>query len=287
MVLFSLLSYGQTSSEFLVDTNKLWSNLFDTFTGGPPPYYKTTSYVKFSGDTVINSVNYKKVLSTTDSLQNNFIVGGYIREDSTHKVFYYNPMSSTTRLLYDFNAEVGDSVDVGWYLPMPLVVDTIDSVFVYDRYLKRMVLSFQGMSGEIWIEGIGSLCGIFNGGCNFITGTRHELLCYFENDTLKYSNPDYPYCYYNTVGIDKHENDGIQVDLFPNPVTSFSTFNIYGYKNKECVLEIFNATGQKTNNFLINDDKLIINRRDFSPGIYFYRLITPDGEFVNGKFVVK
>lgn len=36
LILFSLFSYGQMT-KMLVDTNKLWSNLWDNHTGGPPP----------------------------------------------------------------------------------------------------------------------------------------------------------------------------------------------------------------------------------------------------------
>ena len=210
-----LVSYGQIT-EVLVDTNKLWSNLFDTHTGGPPPYYLSTTFIKFSGDTVINGTYFKKVLATKDSLLSNFFNAGYIHEDSMNKVLYYSPYYSSIRLLYDFNAKVGDTIDIGYSTPIPLVVDTVDSIFIYNQYLKRMVLSLHGSSGEQWIQGIGSLCGVLNSGAYFTVGAFHELLCYYENDTLKYSNPAYTNCYYNTVGVNnifpvKHE-----VCLYPN-----------------------------------------------------------------------
>lgn len=274
--------------EMLVDTNKLWSNLFDTHTGGPPPYYMLTSFVKFSGDTVINSINYKKVLVSQDSLQNNYFINGYICEDSTHKVYYRSKQDTTNYLLYDFNVKVGDTVNLEWWIQMQLVVGIVDSVFVYDKYLKRIILSPNGgNTGEEWIEGIGSLCGVLNSGGYFISGTKHELLCYFEHDTLKYSNPAYPYCYYNTVGLDDQDQHGTEVSLFPNPVTSNSTLLIENMNGKDFNLNIFNLMGKKIKSLNISDNRVLIHKDDFVPGIYFYRIICSPSEVFTGKFIVE
>lgn len=281
------VSFGQVS-EMLVDTNKTWSNLFSTYTGGPPPYYMTTTFVKFSGDTVINSAHYKKVLSSQDSLQNNYFVTGYIYEDSTGKVFYQTLNDTTIRMLYDFNVEVGDTVDIdSFFLPLELIVDTIDSVFIYNRYLKRIVLSNVNCPFEEWIEGIGSLCGVLNVGCSGVVGTIDELLCYYENDTLKYSNPAYPHCYYNTVGLDNPVQSTTEVSLFPDPVNSTSTLLLKNMPGKGFNLDIFDLMGKKIKSINISDNRVLINRNDFDPGIYFYRVTVTPSEVFLGKFIVK
>lgn len=246
----------------------------------------TTTFVKFSGDTLINSNHFKKVLVSNDSLQSNYVLAGYIHEDSTNKVFF-RYLDSTIRLLYDFNVKVGDSIDIGLYTPIYLVVDTIDSVFIYNKHLKRFILSYYGWSGEQWIEGIGSLCGVLNSGNYFVVGTKHELLCYYENDTLKYSNPNYANCYYNTVGIDNFESGRTRVNLFPNPVTSTSILSIENKHNKDYLIEIYNVKGVNIKTFVIINDKLFIHKNDFVPGFYFYRLIAPETDIITGKFIIK
>jgi len=288
LMLFSLYSYGQIT-EMLVDTNKIWSNLFSTHTGGPPPYYKLTTFVKFSGDTIINSNHYKKVLTSQDSLQSNYIVSGYIREDSSNKVFYRKSHDSTIRLLYDFNVKVGDTVNIGWsYFPMKFVVETVDSIYIYDKYLKRIViLEDHGKFGEQWIEGIGSLCGVLESGYFFIVGSRHELLCYYENDTLKYSNPGYPDCYYNTVGVNDPVPDEPDVNLYPNPITSTSIFSIENKQTKNYILEIYNLNGVIIKTFVFNDEQLLLHNKNFVPGLYFYRLIDAGKDIKTGKFIIK
>ncbi len=288
LMFIGLLSYGQMT-EMIVDTNKLWSNLFSTHTGGPPPYYKITTFVKFSGDTLINSIHYKKVLTTQDSLQSDYIVSGYIREDSTNKVFHRTSHDSTIRLLYDFNVKVGDTINIGWnYFPMEFVVDTVDSIFIYNKYLKKIVLSeYGGGIPEQWIEGIGSLCGVLKSGYSCLIGTIDELLCYFENDTLKYSNPGYPNCYYNTVGVNNLFPIELEVYLFPNPVTSTSKLTIENIQHRSYTVDFFNIMGKKIKSFVLSNNELLIHRKDFVPGIYFYRIIAPQSEIITGKFIIE
>ncbi|MFW5663609.1 MAG: hypothetical protein ACOCYD_01075 [bacterium] len=193
----SCIAYGQIS-ETLVDDNKLWSNLWQTASGGPPPHEMVTTHIKFSADTIIGDEVYKRVLESTDENQTDFAVIGYIREDSLKKVYYRDKNETESRLLYDFGAEVGDSIMIG---DIVLVVETIDSVQINNEYLKRMELSHEGLVGEQWIEGIGSFCGILSSGYYGITGGKYDLLCFYENEALIYSNPEFENCFYNTVGI--------------------------------------------------------------------------------------
>jgi hypothetical protein len=141
ILLLNLVVYGQ-KNETLVDSNKRWSNLLVEGPAGYPPWPMSTTFVKFDGDILIDSVSYKKVWQTNHELQFYYQLTGFIRQDLNGKVFYRTLQDTTLRLLYDFNAEVGDTLHTWGYVQMELVVETVDSVFIFDRYLKRIILSY-------------------------------------------------------------------------------------------------------------------------------------------------
>jgi len=282
-LLTQIFTYGQVS-EMLVDTNKVWSNLFQNAPGGPPPYHWTTTFIRFSNDTLIGPNHYKKIWGTTDSLQLNYSAMGFIREDLSHKVFFRNVNDSIDRLLYDFEAVVGDTVIVPG--PTSLIVDSVESIFIHDRNVKRMVLSANGCSGEQWIEGIGSLNGVLNPGTECIVGTRNDLLCFYKNDTLNYSNPNFGACYYST-GINTFEPNKIKVSLSPNPVSASSTLTIEGILRDQFTLQILDVRGKTIQTVPVKNQQVCIQNRDFAPGIYFYRLISSGKETAAGKFIVE
>jgi len=287
ILLFSqIMSFGQ-SSDFLVDTNKIWSHLhISPDLGDPSPHTWTTDFITFRQDTIININHYKKVFHALDS--NHLVWGciGFIREDSASKVFYKSVQDSSERLLYDFGAQVGDTVTIDNGLTFDLIVDSIDSIFVYNKYMKRIL--FQ-MSPEIWIEGIGSMAGVLQSGLSLLTGQIDELLCYYENDTLKLSNTYYQECFYNNVGINEIEKNEIKTKLYPNPVVGTSTFLIEGNPDKKYfVLEIYSVIGTRIKTIIINNDKqTVIRKSDFSSGLYFYKLTSHETEIKTGKFEIE
>lgn len=87
-----------------IDTNKVWSVV-----EGYSLFSYNTYYYKFSGDTNINNVSYKKMLSTTDSnLVSNWGYRAALREDTLHRV-YISMNNQPEKLLYNFNLQVGDT----------------------------------------------------------------------------------------------------------------------------------------------------------------------------------
>jgi hypothetical protein len=241
--------------------------------------------VKFGGDTLIGAISFNKVFQTSDSTLANWSMIGWIREDTAHRVYYF-PLNDTAEfLLYDFDVHVGDTVKIrhGLYQDN-LVVDSVDSVFIYNTYVKRISLSW-GM--EKWYEGIGSSCGILYSGYGLIVGSRNDLLCYSENDTVKYANPQFNDCYmnYTITGSESiTEENGIAV-VFPNPVISSSTLKIEDINGGNFSLEIFDVVGQLIRKTIISG-QYSINKGDFDSGIYIYRVSGSDG-VATGRFVVE
>jgi hypothetical protein len=161
-----------------------------------------------------------------------------------------------------------------WYI-RKLVVDTIDSVFIGNKYLKRFVLTYVNeCSGEQWIEGIGSLCGIFEIGTYCNTGGTFRLLCYYENDTLEYSNPNFAGCYYNGTddGFETIELSGLKVNVFPNPSTNFITIE----SPQAAIMEILDILGQTIMQKTVPQGKADIDISGLAKGVYILRLCSND-----------
>ena len=265
----------------LVDTNKVWNELIEWADG-----ITFTNYItKFTSDTVINSFHYKKVLITYDSAQINWTNNGYIREDSTKKVFLKEEPDSADKLLYDFNIGLNDTVTLP-YIPAyfgSLKVEAIDSVNIYGHERKRFHLSWvqDTMVVDIWVEGIGSMRGVLTTLNLGIPNSQDDvLLCFTENDTLKYINPVYNTCYYSGVGIHGYNTNLFATEIFPNPATSNITIEI----SQNSAIEILNIEGQLIKAIAARDNKISIDVSALPCGVYFVKIKTEKGVAVK-KFV--
>lgn len=277
----------------LVDTNRLWSVKF-TSCESPFPSFQNY-FAKFLNDTVIGAFQYKKVFTSSDTTLINWSHHGYIREDSSKKIFYRNS-SGYEGLIYDFSANIGDTV----YIKNTNILDTtvqmvvynIDSIFIYNKYLKRIILNHDSINpqyDEIWIDRIGSMNGILHSCRNayFYPGLCYELLCYSENDTLKYLNPNYSSCYYIQVGIDEYSQNSIKCSIYPNPVISSSTIQLENPNGQKCLMEIYNVIGEKIKTLTFEKNiEVIINKYDYVSGLYIYKIETKSSNTILGKIII-
>jgi hypothetical protein len=249
----------------LIDTNKIWSVLL---INGTNPYYKSTHFIKFQGDTIINDTMYKKVLKAEDEFHNNWELNGFIREDSTQKVYYKYYLESNEKLIYDFQPNINDT----FYFTQNdyLIVCGFDSIKINDQYRKVINLcSPQSYIIEKWIEGIGSTEGVVYSGYSLITGSDFMLLCFYENDTLSYIDSSYNECYYNTYGVIENISVNSPFIIYPNPATQTINISFNNQQNMPYTFELYNYYGE------IICKKQIINSTSFelsniSNGIYFY-----------------
>lgn len=219
IALFTGLLISQFAiSQNFISENKSW-HVRDEFWGSV-----NTWIYKIGGDTVINSVNYKKLWSTTDSTMANLWLGGFIREESD-VVFYRHLYSDNEGILYDFNLESGDTTYIiNDYCDEQMVVITnIDTVEFCGVERKRWTLtSWWGVGEDYWLEGIGSICGPVHTLFSECTwDVWFELLCFHENDTLFYILPWENDCFQTSISIGE-EADESHLMIKPNPVVSGS-----------------------------------------------------------------
>lgn len=283
-VLISNSLIGQT----LVDTTKCWNTVIQGPPLNPIPIIYTET-IKFSQDTVIDSKSYNKVLRSTEEFFTNWNVYCFIRETLEKEVYIRFDTSYQEYLLYDFGAEINDTLTVVSIesfmtnrnlVSSQVVVDSVDSVFFAEKYRKRI-----NLGTHPWIEGIGCLKGILHNQLYIVGGDWFELVCYSENDTLKYQNSTYSSCYNFTSGISditKLE----RVIVSPNPVVDKSILRIMDSHNGNKLIEIYDCKGVKIVSQNMESEFEIL-RADYMAGIYLYRVVN-NGKIIGvGKFVIE
>lgn len=281
------------SSKSLLDVSKEWSTIFWSDANGK---YYTIKY-KLSGDTIINNNDYFKVFGNfNEEIPNNWSLNGFIREDSTNKVYFKHVFFPDECLLYDFNLNLSDTLDITChaggkpYEQIEIYISSIDTILINNQKFKTYLLrtSESNLYSNKWIESIGSLHGLLTNiyPIHYDGAGGYELLCFKVNDTLYYQNPKYETCFYTTAYSNIIYEKSTEIIIYPNPVTDKSILKVIGMDHEKTRVEIYDAMGNKliTNNLMEN--QISLYRFQFEPGIYIYKIIK-EGDFTNiGKFIV-
>ncbi len=201
LVLISLLIFSQNPYQ-INDTTKLWNTVLIGHGSSNIHYCGGTKSNRMEGEYVIDGHIYLGVLQSTDSLQTNWDVYGFLREDSVNKkVFFYDGWDNEG-LIYDFTIDVSDTVNIdNLYTTFnsQLICEEIDSVLINGSIKKRFLFSspYSYYPAEIWIEGIGSMFGLLNSGLGgaAVAGGTTQLLCCSKNDTIIYMDSVFGQCY--------------------------------------------------------------------------------------------
>ncbi len=78
-----------------------------------------------------------------------------------------------------------------------------------------------------------------------------------------------------------------KVSFYPNPATSFITFDLQDNFQQGVVLTVFNFMGKKMSETQAVNAKTVISLTDFSRGTYIYHLVDRGGKVIDtGKFQV-
>lgn len=269
------------------DSNAVWALDFI----GPEIYL-------VGGDTSINNVNYKKYYATTDTSLNIYGLYGFLREDTlTKKIYAFTTTSTVENLLYDFSANVGDTVSVfsycwGAFGNLDVKVAAIDSILIQGQYRKRLNVVNLDINNnwldEYWIEGIGSTLGLFysgiSGALSFQTGGLGipALVCFHQNNTLLYDSPFFMGCYPN-IGVGMQESVTPRaIQVYPNPVNDKIYFSNIG---TNYFISIFNGLGQLVQN-KINTENSGVDLAHFPKGLYSYVITdSQQNTITTGKFI--
>ena len=176
--------------------------------GGDDPYMPYTFIYQLEEDTTINDLTYQRLTGrfSLSTMPSNKEYVAALRFSENKKVFIH--YDDTEYLLYDFGAQVGDTLEIFGgidhykdYKILSHVVTEIDTL-EDGRLQMQLVVELQWSTTITWIEGIGSKNGIVH---NIATdrigsGTDVLLCAYRDNECIYTTSSSYyaPYgCVYN------------------------------------------------------------------------------------------
>jgi hypothetical protein len=194
-LIFVINGYSQKYHPIVKEANK-WSVVSGGIGATMQVCCVQTNHYRFEGDTTIQSTDYKKILSTTDSINQIWKTIGFIREDTVQKKVWIRDLENQEGLVYDFDLSLGEEITL--YNPffwdtLTYQVSEIDSILVQTEYRKTFTLNIGGWK-EKWIEGIGSKFGIVSSNIFGLEGGFRELLCFSDNK-IQYVNPKFETCH--------------------------------------------------------------------------------------------
>ena len=186
--------------------------------GGDDPYMPYTFIYQLEEDTTINDLTYQRLTGrfSLSTMPSNKEYVAALRFAENKKVFVH--YDNTEYLLYDFGAQVGDTLEIFGginhykdFKTLPHVITEIDTLDDGRLQIHSEVIIqfYEGTESEherlypkIWIEGIGSKDGIVqNSATNRIGSGVTALLCAYRDEDCIYTtdNPYYtPYgCVHN------------------------------------------------------------------------------------------
>ncbi len=210
----------------------------------------------------------------------------YVRSDGPKTYFRNNKTCwKEEYLLYDFDLEIGDMVEVGWNLHLPasnsterkkvLQVTDKHTIKYLDQYRLRLQLKYDENKYMYWVEGIGSLTHPFYPYMDLSKESDNyfELLCLDSLWTPLYQNPEWNVCDTIVDGIlDNEYFDGIIIS--PNPFNSQLT--IYSSNEKIQQIKVYSITGKLIKNLTpANNQSTTLTLNQNTPqGIYLVQIFT-------------
>lgn len=234
-------------------SNAVWKEEHETIAG---PIFK---HFALCSDTVINGNTYIQVVALQVDSALNVVQTAYMGglRSGGGVVRFLPNYSMPEYVLYDFNLEAGDVIDL-----IPLYSDTpvsreVDSVKVemVAGKMRKVIYFAPGYPGapvEYWMEGIGSSYGLLGRAFDPGGDIGSQLLC-FKHDE-EYLNltfiecflPELPAeCGIFNAGQEVAANEPLKLTASPNPSGDDVRFSINQKTMPEpCVLKIYTANGK-------------------------------------------
>ena len=252
----------------------------------------TYQYMYQAGDTIINDE------PTHILVKINTLYDKGLREEVTHeyvfelngKLYWWNKRSGLFTVLYDYEAEVGDSWNI--FVGTEILTMHVDGV----DYIEYEGVSYRVLhvsdpddlfSGDI-VCGIGHLTSFFPVKLmDNRDGVRVEgMRCYWSEGELvfKYGDEDCDAVYSEVHGV---EEDGLStgsgaLTVYPNPTNDVLTIHHSAFRIHHSAFRITNLMGQTLLTGQITAENQQINVSSLPEGMYFITI----GD-VTRKFVVR
>lgn len=247
--------------------------------------YSTEVYMVDS-DTIIFNQTWKKIKMISNATSNPvYSVKFFLREDTlTKKVYAMNP-GQAPHLYFDFSVTTNDTLMLynleynemdTFFVKNTGTVMTADSIYRNSYYVKNS----QSNVNDHWIEGVGSLNGIYYGNMPpYVNSFFYQLLASCYNNNLVYRGPDLPSNICN-INIGITETNPTTPNIYPNPATDF--LQIENISDKT-VIAIYSIDGKLQKSLTVPENG-IVKIKELAEGIYFIKFQNEKG-IVCKKFI--
>lgn len=253
----------------------IWKEEHITFAG---PLFK---HFALCGDTVIGGNTYSLVfelqLDAGGNVAGQIYRGGIRSEGGV--VSYLPDYNFPEFILYDFNLQPGDGIQLfPWYDNLP-VTRKVDSVAVHliAGQMRRVIYFAPGSAGapvERWMEGIGSSYGLLGRAFDPGGDIGFNLHCWRHGDTLfnlstiACQMPEVENCGFVSATDEPAAQAGFEV--FPNPSSGDFFVKMTGWQAAEpWRVKIFAADGRLKMEVQSEGLEAKIPGKALEPGVYF------------------
>jgi hypothetical protein len=286
IVVYNGKAFLVNSYDSIVVESKIWSNLSGGYGVEMVVCCYSTTFLKIETDPLINTPDEKQLLASTDSLKTWEKIA-YIKESD--KKIYFRDLDNHQGLLYDFEASIGDTINIVNYSqnfdPDTIVVQVKDIDSVNYLGVQRQRFEIQDIHGnhkDYWITGIGSMNGLLNP-CIEITGGFRELLCVHNHEMLIYMNSERMTCYMDDDNLTAADDYDIEeIEVFPNPSSGLIHIDYNGEKN-DLTYSIISPAGQLIFYGKLNDRTINVN---LETGFYILRINDKDKLIFEEKLLI-
>ena len=197
-VILAEISFSQEKFSF-VDDDIQWSYITVRNPEFQGPSYRITTLNKYSGDTIINGLQYKKMFKSEDNGETWSEIG-YYRENE--KIVYCIAKGeSTENVSYNFNIKPG--LDEHFYIVVDSLTILGQKVPEYTFYWSETAPSEYTYAVGTIIDELGTVnwdikeaLGITGGSENSTT-----MLCVHKGNELLWQNPNFEHCYYSPYSV--------------------------------------------------------------------------------------
>ncbi|MFT5802150.1 MAG: hypothetical protein ACI9VN_003074 [Patescibacteria group bacterium] len=269
-----------TKSQQFVNESNLWYLTDCCFSQGVLNC-KTHEYF-FDEIVVIDTVSYYKL----NSSRSNFI-GQFYREENGVVYKKFNE-DLEEAIIYDFNLEEGDSLEIGndWF-PLLIEVLSVDSVtLISGEKRKRLEIAEASNinSKTYWVEGIGAELSTMDPVFMFSLDCWNDFNCYHFEDNIEYQ--------LGNCMLTSSEDLNLAENLFssyPNPIKAGFDLHLLLAPSFKGRFALYDLTGREIHNqAIVNQEgsaKVKIPS-SLSSGVYFYKLEGDKGT-ISAKIVVE
>jgi len=241
------------------------------------------SYIGMIGDTLINSKEYSKIYFLNDTIVDIYHISDYygaaLREESK-KIYIIHINEQIEKLVFDFSKNINDTIiiDSSVIPPVPIILDDIDTIFLYGISYIRYLTS----CGDQWIEGIGNtewstfdICPSLP--CN---GSYTRLSCFKLDNTIIYG--ENCKCDNSITNLTNTKNCN-SIEIYPNPASDFVIVKHNNFININKI-QIFDINGKVMFEKICTSNIDFIALDNFSSGIYLIKIISDD--FINSNTLI-